>query len=49
MGQASASASQSQGFQTEGGIYYNPPNYGMWIVLGLVAVLAAIVLLKRKS
>jgi len=50
MGQASASAAASTGINSPGGnISINQPSYGLWIVIALGLVLAAVVFIKRKK
>jgi len=47
MGKASASSSSAAAVNTTGSLTVNPPNYVSWIVAGLVAVVIAIVWLKK--
>lgn len=51
MGQASSSSAADSAIDNAGagGLTINKPNWGLWIVLGLALMLAAIVLTKRKN
>ena len=50
MGMASASASGSAGIDSHGSgnLSINPPNYGLYIVLGIVAVIVGLWFIKKK-
>jgi hypothetical protein len=49
MGEASASASASSAIQGGGNISNNSPNYVMWVVIGVVALLAMVFFKGRKK
>ncbi len=48
MGEASASSAATLGFQTSGDLTVNKPNWVMWVVIGVVAILAVTLYLRKK-
>jgi LPXTG-motif cell wall-anchored protein len=50
MGEASSSAAASTGINSAGGnLTINKSNWLAWVVIGVIALLAAIVLVKRRK
>lgn len=50
MGQASASASSSSAINSTGGnLTVNKPNYVVWVIAGVVAILGLFAWLKKKG
>jgi len=48
MGQASSSASSSGGIQGHGDLTINKPNWLKWVVIGVVAIFAITLYLRKK-